>query len=211
MWGRSVSGACFHVSKAYFWVSLFIFLNNWSLNRSHLIQTIFMCLINRLIIPLKTFLWCISNSNATPPPQHFQQIIITTMTLRGAKKGQEVENMAVLTFVSESLLGGWTSRPQQQTEKQAARQAHRGNPAIRAYNRHAPSAQSFICWRAEPQGGSDREGWRDGDLSGSNTPPTTTTTTKKRKGVCPTFIVAKASPGWVHGEEDGDEEECFHH
>lgn len=100
--------------------------------------------------------------------------------------------MAVLTFVSDSLLGEWTPRPQQQTEKQAARQAHRGNPGIRAYNRHAPSAQSFICWRAEPQGGSDREGWRDGDLSGSNTPPHHHHHHQERKEVCPKIYSGKS-------------------
>lgn len=67
--------------------------------------------------------------------------------------------MAVLTFVSDPLLGGWTSLQQQQTEKQAAGQARRGNPGIRAYNRHAPSAQSFYLL----EGGATRVGRRERD------------------------------------------------
>lgn len=60
----------------------------------------------------------------------------------------------MLTFVSDSLLGKWWLLPQQQTEKQADRQAHRGNPGIRAYNRRAPSAQSFYLL----EGGATRVG-----------------------------------------------------
>lgn len=67
--------------------------------------------------------------------------------------------MAVLTFVSDPLLGESTSLPQQQTEKQAAGQGRRGNPGIRAYNRHAPSAQSFYLL----EGGATRVGQRERD------------------------------------------------
>lgn len=51
-------------------------------------------------------------------------------------------------FIGEMIVAATT------TEKPAKRQAHRGNPGIRAYNRRAPSAQSFYL----PEGGATRVG-----------------------------------------------------
>lgn len=148
---------------------------------------------------------------------YFRSIIICTISQYDVKwkltVSQDVEDTAVLTFVSDSLLGKWWLLPQQQTEKQADRQAHRGNPGIRAYNRRAPSAQSFYLL----EGGATRVG-RPERVGGMVTrvgvtllPPTTSRKKKKKQDVCPNFIVANTSPGLAHREEDGDDEKCFHH
>lgn len=122
--------------------------------------------------------------------------------------------MAVLTFVSDSLLGKWSLLPQQQTEKQADTQAHRGNPGIRAYNRRAPSVQSFYLL----EGGATRVGWTE-RAGGMVTwvgvtpppPPPPTTSRKKGRSLPQFYIYSGKCTTWLSTEEDGDEEKCFHH